>query len=112
MYVVEGELEIELDGARRHVSTGDSVFIPRKVKHVWAAAGDGPAKIIDVYQPAGKIEAFFRQLGSYSVDQPIHQCLTLDQLRQLFKDHGMDLAGPPLEGEWKVSEDGRVVRVS
>jgi len=82
------------------------------VKHVWAAAGDSPAKIVDVYQPAGKIEDFFRQVGSYSVDRPIHDCLTLDQLRLLFKDHGMDLAGPPLEGEWKVSEEGRIMHVT
>jgi hypothetical protein len=112
IYVVDGELEIELDGARRHLSTGESVFIPRKVKHAWSAAGDSPAKIVDVYQPAGKIEDFFRHLGSYSLDQPIHDCLTLDQFRLLFKNHGMDLTGPPLAGEWKVSDEGRIVRIS
>jgi DNA-binding transcriptional MerR regulator/mannose-6-phosphate isomerase-like protein (cupin superfamily) len=112
IYVVDGELEIELDGARRHLATGESVFIPRKLKHVWASAGDNPAKIIDVYQPAGKIEDFFRKLGSYGPEEPIHEVLTIDQFRRLFEEHGMDLAGPPLTGEWKVSDDGRIVRIS
>src|SRR5579872_2335915 len=109
IYVVVGELEIELDGERRHLSPGESVFIPRNVKHAWAAAGDNPARIIDIYQPAGKIEDFFRQVGSYGPEQPIHGAMPLDQLERLFEDHGMDLVGPPLVGAWKV-EDGHIVQ--
>jgi DNA-binding transcriptional MerR regulator/quercetin dioxygenase-like cupin family protein len=112
IYVVHGELEIELDGTLRHLSPGESVFIPRHVKHGWAAAGDAPARIIDVYQPAGKVEDFFRQVGSYGPEQPIHEAMPFDQFRQLFEAHGMDLAGPPLKGEWKVSDEGRIVRIS
>ena len=112
IYVVDGELEIELDGARRHLSSGESVFIPRKVKHVWAASGDKPARIIDVYQPAGKIEDFFRQVGLYGPEQPVHEAMPIGQFRQLFEAHGMDLAGPPLVGEWQVSDDGQIARLS
>ena len=32
------------------------------------------------------------------------------ELCQLFLDHGMELLGPPLVGEWKVDVDGRIVR--
>lgn len=112
IYVVHGELEVELDGSRRHLSTGESVYIPRKAKHVWAAVGESPATIIDVYQPAGKMEDFFRQLGSYSREQPIHEVLRLDEFHRLFKEHGMELTGPPLVGEWKVSEEGRIEHIS
>jgi len=91
---------------------GRAIFIPRNVVHAWVSAGDNPAKIIDVYQPVGKIEDFFRQAGSYSREQPIHEVMPFDQFRRLFEDHGMKLAGAPLEGEWKVSDEGRMVRVS
>ncbi len=112
IYVVDGELEIELDGARRHLSPGESVFIPRKVKHAWATAGDSPAKIVDVYQPAGKIEDFFRLLGSYGPELPVHEAMPIDQFRRLFETYGMQLTGPPFVGEWKVTDEGRIVRMS
>ena len=112
IYVVDGEVEIELEGASRHLLPGESVFIPRKAKHVWAAAGGSPARIIDVYQPAGKMEDFFRQIGAYSPEEPLHHALPIDQLRQLFETHGMHLAGPPLAGEWTVGEQGRIVRIA
>ena len=112
IYVVDGELEIELDGARQRLSTGESIFIPRKVQHSWTSTGAHPARIIDVYQPAGKMEEFFRKLGSYRPEEPIHEVLTIDQFRRLFEEHGMDLTGPPLAGEWEVSDEGRIVRIS
>lgn len=91
--MVDGELEIELDGSPRRLSTGESVYIPRKVEHVWAAGGDNPAKIIDVYRPAGKIEDFFRHVGSYSREQPIHAVMQFGQFHRLFEEHGMELTG-------------------
>ena len=112
IYVVDGEIEMELDGSRRHLSTGESVYIPRKIKHVWSAAGDNPAKIIDVYQPSGKIEEFFRRLGSFSREQPIHDVLKIDEFHRLFEEYGMELVGPPLEGEWKVNDEGQILRIS
>ena len=112
IYVIEGELEVELDGSRRHLSTAESVFIPRKVKHVWQAAGDKAVRILDVYPPAGKIEDFFRRLNTYSPEEPVHEVLRIDQFRQLFEEHGMELTGPPMGGEWKVSDDGRIQRIS
>ena len=65
-------------------------------------------KIINVYQPAGKMEEFFRELGNYNGKPYVHEALSIDELRRLFHDHGMDLLGPPLLGEWKVDKGGRV----
>jgi DNA-binding transcriptional MerR regulator/quercetin dioxygenase-like cupin family protein len=112
IYVVHGDLEMELDGSRRHLSTGESVYIPRKVTHVWNAAGESPARIINAYQPSGKIEDFFRRLGLYGREKPIHEVMQFDQFQRFFEEHGMDLAGPPLGGEWNVTEEGRMVRIS
>jgi DNA-binding transcriptional MerR regulator/uncharacterized cupin superfamily protein len=63
LYVIDGEVELELGKQRLRVGAGESVFIPRNTEHVWAPAG-GPGKFINVYQPAGKIEEFFRVIGN------------------------------------------------
>ena len=69
-----------------------------------------PGKIISVYQPAGKMEEFYRELGKYCGPY-VHEALSYDEFRRLFRDHGMDVTGPPLLGEWKV-EDGRITRIA
>jgi hypothetical protein len=71
-----------------------------------------PGKIINVYQPAGKMEEFFRELGGYNGKPYVHEALSIDEFRRLFHDHGMDLLGPPLIGKWKVDEGGRVKRTA
>ncbi len=47
IYVVEGEVELELGAKRFHLGAGDSMFIPRNVEHSW---GGDPARIINTYQ--------------------------------------------------------------
>ena len=85
--------------------------MPRKVPHVWACVSGAPGKIIDTYQPAGTMEGFFRELGKYK-EPYVHELLTVDEIRRLFQEHGMDLLGPTLLGEWKVGEDGRITQVA
>jgi DNA-binding transcriptional MerR regulator/quercetin dioxygenase-like cupin family protein len=112
IYVIEGEFDFELGHKRFRVGAGESVFIPRKVPHVWACVSGKPGKIINVYQPAGKMEEFFRELGKYNGKPYVHEALSIDEFRRLFHDHGMDLLGPPLLGEWKVEEDGRITQIA
>jgi hypothetical protein len=40
------------------------------------------------------------------------KALSLDEFRRFFRDHGMDLLGPPLSVEWKVEEDGRITQIA
>jgi DNA-binding transcriptional MerR regulator/quercetin dioxygenase-like cupin family protein len=108
IYVIEGECEFEVGEERFRVGAGESVFVPKAVAHAWVATGGAPAKVIDVFQPAGKMEEFFRELGKYS-DPPVHEAVGIDGLRQLFAEHGMKMTGPPMPGEWAV-ERGRIVR--
>jgi DNA-binding transcriptional MerR regulator len=60
IYIIDGEFQFEVGEKRYRVGRGESVFIPRKVPHVWACVSGKPGKIINVYQPAGKMEDFFR----------------------------------------------------
>lgn len=109
IYVIAGELEFRVGDNRFRAAAGESVFLPRQVGHAWVAIGE-PAKIVDLYQPAGEMEDFFRELGKYH-DPLVHEALSFAEFKQLFRDHGMDVVGPPLAGEWKV-ENGRIVQLA
>jgi DNA-binding transcriptional MerR regulator len=102
IYVVEGEVELEIGKKRFHLGARESMFIPRNVEHVWTAVS-APAQIINTYQPAGKIEEFFQMLAKFkdlpTREQAINKTYTdeqIDGMKQLFATHGMVLTGPPL----------------
>lgn len=103
IYVIDGAVEIELGRKRFRVSAGESVFIPRKVEHVWTAVGSAN-RIINVYQPAGSMEEFFRVTSQKQTDLPTREDVLnnsytdahVKALHELFAAHGMDLLGPPL----------------
>jgi mannose-6-phosphate isomerase-like protein (cupin superfamily) len=99
IYVVDGEVELEIDKKRFHLGTGESMFIPRNIEHAWA----GPAKILNTYQPAGKIEEFFQVLAKFkglpTREQAIEKSYTgqqIEGLKRVFESHGMTVTGPPL----------------
>ena len=112
IYVIDGEFEFQVGDKRFRIGASESVFMPRKVPHVWACAGGKPGKIINMYQPAGKMEDLFSELGKYNGKPYIHEALSIDEFRRLFHDHGMDLLGPPLTGKWKVNEGGRITQIA
>jgi DNA-binding transcriptional MerR regulator/quercetin dioxygenase-like cupin family protein len=103
IYVVEGEFEFTVGNNRFHLSAGESVFMPRKVAHMWGCVSGKPGKVINVYQPAGKMEEFFRELGKppkdlITAEQMVEKTYTKEQVKslcRLFEAHGMDLLPPP-----------------
>ena len=102
IYVVEGEVEVEIGKKRSRLGIGESMFIPRNIEHAWAAVSV-PAKIINTYQPAGKIEEFFQVLATFkgvpTPEQAIEKSYTAEQidgLKRIFDAHGMSVTGPGL----------------
>ena len=102
VYVVEGEVKLEIGKKQFHLSARESMFIPRNVEHVWTAVS-APARVINTYQPGGRIEEFVQALAKFKElptrEQAINKTFTDEQksaMEQLFKDHGMVLTGPPL----------------
>jgi hypothetical protein len=69
------------------------VFVPRTVAHWWGSVGEQPSTVLEVYQPAGRLEQFFREVGRFS-EPPIHEALSVDEMKRLFDAHGMRLLGP------------------
>jgi DNA-binding transcriptional MerR regulator len=106
VYVVSGSFEFDVGDRKFRAGAGESVFLPRKVAHVWVSATDPPGRTILVYQPAGRMEEFYREVGRFN-DPPIHEALSFDEFCRLFEEHGMELVGPAPPG-WSI-EDGRIV---
>jgi quercetin dioxygenase-like cupin family protein len=93
IYVIDGDFYFLVGNERIRARTGDTVFIPRRVPHVWACMTGRPGKILNVYQPAGNIEAFFREASKL---KGMPTAADLPVLHRMFAAHGLDLLGPPL----------------
>lgn len=87
-YVVAGEFLMEVGDERFALHPGDALFAPRNVPHVWAHVGDNTGRILVTFRPAGKMEAFFREVTKANAMPP--------QDPELWRAHGMELLGPPL----------------
>jgi mannose-6-phosphate isomerase-like protein (cupin superfamily) len=64
LYVVDGDLELEIGKKPVHPGTCDSMFTPDNTEHAWTAVRP-PAGIFNTYQPASKIEDIFRALAKF-----------------------------------------------
>jgi mannose-6-phosphate isomerase-like protein (cupin superfamily) len=90
-YAVEGEFIVEVGEQRFRLKPGDSLLAPRKVPHVWAYVGNTRGRMLIVFTPAGKMEAFFREVTKANAMPP--------QDPELWRTYGMELLGSPLQVE-------------
>lgn len=91
-YVLSGEFNIKVGDQVYHAKAGDSVFGPRMVPHTFSKTGEGEAKLLMFFQPAGKMEAFFN-----AVSEGATKNMAQDQLNEYRKQHGFVVTGPPLD---------------
>lgn len=90
-YVLEGQFVIEVGSERFRPRPGDALLAPRGVPHGWAHLEDVAGKFLTVFNPAGKMEAFFRdmaQSGSMAPPDPA-----------VFRRYELEWVGPPLSIE-------------
>lgn len=90
-YALEGEFLFEVGQERTRLRPGDALLAPRRIPHVWAHVGEGRGRILVTFSPAGKMEAFFREVTKANAMPP--------QDPALWRAHDMELLGPPLSLE-------------
>jgi quercetin dioxygenase-like cupin family protein len=88
-HALEGEFVVEVGEQRFQLSPGDSVLAPREVPHVWAHVAGDVGRLLIAFVPAGKMEAFFAEVGSTG-SMPV-------QNPELWRTYGMELTGPPMK---------------
>lgn len=93
-YVVRGEFIVQVGDDTLGLHPGDSAFAPRKIPHAFAKINDGGAQMLVLFQPAGSMEDFFKQMSKFGKEIPKNQ---ESALNQLWADHGMEVMGPPLK---------------
>jgi mannose-6-phosphate isomerase-like protein (cupin superfamily) len=60
--VVEGALEVFMNGGWSPVRAGEKATVPAGVPHSVRNASDEPARIVNIHQPAQRFESFFRDM--------------------------------------------------
>jgi quercetin dioxygenase-like cupin family protein len=92
-YIIRGEFIAQVGEEKFNLRQGDSAFAPRKIPHAFAKISEGEAQMLVLFQPAGSMEDFFKQMSKFGKNIPRDQ-------EKVFKDlwhaHGMEMVGPPL----------------
>jgi mannose-6-phosphate isomerase-like protein (cupin superfamily) len=88
-YILEGEFVFKIGDDIFIVKPGDSIFAPRQIPHTFTKTSEENARMLVLYQPAGTMEEFFLQASQLSD-------ATLRDFEKLYRQHGMEIVGPPL----------------
>jgi mannose-6-phosphate isomerase-like protein (cupin superfamily) len=91
LYVLEGEMFVQVGDQKFHAKRGDCAFGPRGVPHSFATLSD-PCSFMSLFRPAGTMEEFFIQVMKLLAQggRPSQEALVA-----LSRAHGMEIVGPP-----------------
>lgn len=87
--VIEGEYHFIVGKDKFKLTSGDTIFLPRKVPHAWTQVSQR-AKMNVIVQPAGKLEDFYLTMAAFKGEP------TKEQVAKIFSDNEMQIVGPPL----------------
>lgn len=91
-YVLKGEFLFKVGEETFTAKAGDTVFGPRQVPHAFAKVGEGEAKLLIFYQPAGKMEKMFKDISEGATKN-----ITTDEEKdKFFHEYDLKRVGPPL----------------
>ncbi len=90
-YILEGEFLFKVGDQTFTAKAGDSVFGPRMVPHAFAKFNDGAARLLMVFQPAGKMEELFM-----AVSKGVYANMTKEEIHKFRQAHGFEIVGPAL----------------
>jgi mannose-6-phosphate isomerase-like protein (cupin superfamily) len=96
-YVLQGEFLIKIGDTTYQCKAGDSVFGPRMIPHSFAKIGEGEGRLIQFFQPAGKMEEFFTK-----VSEGVAKNMSEAEQDKFREDHGFKRVGPPIKNFKKM----------
>lgn len=91
-YILSGEFLIKIGDETFEARAGDSVFGPRGIPHAFTKRGEGEAKMLISFQPAGKMEAFFQAVSEGKLAK-----MSEEEQDNFRKSHGFERVGPPID---------------
>lgn len=109
-YVIDGEIEVAVDGHRSRVRTGGMSFVPKGVPHAFIVVS-AEARLITIQSPGGVGQAFYRGASDPAVDDSVDN-VDIPRLQATAAENprGIELLGPPpfaTTAARSITSDGR-----
>ena len=94
IYVLDGELDVDVAGQRTRVGSGGVSFVPRGVPHALLVVSDG-ARLL-TWQTPGSGQAFYRGASEPATDDTT-ETVDIARIRASANENprGIELLGPP-----------------
>lgn len=94
MLVLDGEVTVQLEDDRHHLSAGGFAMAPRGVPHTYCNAGEDTARVLFVYTPGDHWE-YLREAGAAG---PVEDESDVEALAPILGAYGIEMVGPPIGG--------------
>jgi len=91
-YILKGNFLFKVGDETFTAKAGDTVFGPRNVPHAFAKVGEGEARLLMFFQPAGKMEEMFKKISEGAT----RNITTDEEKDKFFHEYGLKRVGPPL----------------
>ena len=89
LYILEGEVEVEIKGQSVLLGAGAYVYLPRHTLHSYKVVGGRPARLLITVSPAG-LELYFVELALLLTSGPV----SASALISLSAEYGIRFVGP------------------
>jgi quercetin dioxygenase-like cupin family protein len=92
-YVLDGELDFEVDGRAIRAAAGSWVTLPRGTLHAFRNTGQSPARMLIVVNPSG-LEKFFAEVGHEAAGRSSPPPTDVGKLLALAPKYGLEIQPP------------------
>ena len=92
--VLDGTFIYQLDDEMLTLNTGDTIFIPRKVKHTFNCISDKPGSLLVAITPGKGMENFFEEMGQLINVKGMPDMV---KMQALYKTYQSEILGPPMK---------------
>jgi quercetin dioxygenase-like cupin family protein len=82
--VIEGTLEVCIDGGWRTLGAGESASVPAGTPHTFKNASPRPVRLVNIHLPALRFEAMFRELHALVQARKIKRLPPTDPLSMIY----------------------------
>ena len=95
IYVLEGEVEVEVEGVRRLIHASECAFLPKRVVHTFRARAR--SRILEVTAPGG-VDSFYEENSTPAEREELPPAADVDvpRLVATAKARDIDIVGPPM----------------